>query len=171
MNQEKIGLFISTLRKEKNMTQQDLANILGVTDRAISNWENGRRMPDYSIIMNLCNILGISLNELFNGQKITNNFEKVADKNLLIALENSAFTLKDKIKYYKNKWLKDHTFKIIISSISLIVLTISLKLQHIDNYLVLTIVILLGILFYAILHNQMMAYGISLHLPTMKKRV
>ena len=158
MNQEKIGLFISTLRKEKNMTQQDLANTLGVTDRAISNWENGRRMPDYSIIMNLCNILEISLNELFNGQKITNDFEEVADKNLLIALENSAFTLKDKIKYYKSKWLKDHTFKIILSIISLIILFISLKLQHINNYLILTIVILLGILFYAILHNQMMAY-------------
>ena len=49
VNQEKIGKFIANLRKEKNMTQQELANKISVTDRAISNWENGRRLPDYSL--------------------------------------------------------------------------------------------------------------------------
>jgi transcriptional regulator with XRE-family HTH domain len=159
MNQEKIGSFISKLRKEKRMTQQELANKLGVTDRAISNWENGRRMPDYSIIMNLCKELNISLNELFDGQKIIdNNYKEVADKNLLFALENSAFTLKDRIKYYKTKWLKEHTFKIVLAIISIILLLISLIIQHVACYLALTITILLGMIFYTFLHNQMMTY-------------
>ena len=57
MNQEIIGKFIANLRKEKNMTQQELADKLGVTDRAVSNWENGRRLPDYSLLNDLCNIL------------------------------------------------------------------------------------------------------------------
>ena len=159
MNQEKIGSFISKLWKEKRMTQQELANKLGVTDRAISNWENGRRMPDYSIIMNLCKELNISLNELFDGQKIIdNNYKEVADKNLLFALKNSVFTLKDRIRYYKTKWLKEHKFKIILSIISIIILLTSLIIQHVTLYLALTITILLGILFYTILYNQMMCY-------------
>ena len=50
MNQEIIGKFIAKCRKEKNMTQQELADKLGVTDRAVSHWENGRRLPDYSLV-------------------------------------------------------------------------------------------------------------------------
>ena len=63
MNQEKIGKFISELRKKKNMTQLDLANKLGVTDRAISKWENGRGLPDLSLLKPLCEELNISINE------------------------------------------------------------------------------------------------------------
>ena len=84
MNQEKIGKFISTLRKENGMTQQELADKLGVTDRAIGNWENGRRLPDYSIIQNLCKALDVSVNELFAGSRIkANEKEKQFDKNIL----------------------------------------------------------------------------------------
>ena len=64
MDQKKIGKFILELRKENNMTQQDLANKIGVTDRAISKWENGRGMPDLSLMKPLCIELGITINEL-----------------------------------------------------------------------------------------------------------
>lgn len=70
MDQEKIGKFIAKLRKEKKMTQQELADKLNVTDRAIGNWENGRRMPDVVFYKPLCETFGISLNELLNGEKI-----------------------------------------------------------------------------------------------------
>ena len=70
MNQEKIGKFLADDRKEKGLTQQELAKIVGVTDRAISNWENGRRMPDISLFKVLCEALDISLNELLAGEKI-----------------------------------------------------------------------------------------------------
>jgi transcriptional regulator with XRE-family HTH domain len=70
MNQEKIGKFILELRKEKKMTQQELALKIGVTDRAISKWENGRGMPDLSLMKPLCDELGISINELISGEKI-----------------------------------------------------------------------------------------------------
>ena len=69
MNQEKIGKFIAEVRKKKNMTQQELADKLCVTDRAVSHWENGRRLPDYSLLKELCDILSISINELFAGEK------------------------------------------------------------------------------------------------------
>ncbi len=70
MEQDKIGRFIQSLRKEKNLTQQELADIIGVTDRAISKWENGRGLPDYSLLRPLSDALGISINELLNGERI-----------------------------------------------------------------------------------------------------
>ena len=70
MNQERIGEFIMELRKEKNMTQQELADVVGVTDRAVSNWENGRRMPDLSLISLVASTLNISVAELLNGRRL-----------------------------------------------------------------------------------------------------
>ena len=73
MDQEKIGKFISKVRKEKNITQEQLADKLHITNRAISKWENGICLPDVSIMMELCKILDISINDLFIGEKTKNN--------------------------------------------------------------------------------------------------
>ena len=72
MNQEKIGKFISDCRKKKKLTQSDLAEKLGVSDRTVGNWENGRNMPDLSLFKPLCEILGITINELMSGEKLSN---------------------------------------------------------------------------------------------------
>lgn len=69
MNQQQIGKFISESRKNKNMTQKELADKIGVTNKAISKWENGRGMPDYSLFQPLCEALDISVIELLNGQE------------------------------------------------------------------------------------------------------
>ena len=69
MDQIKTGGFIAELRKEQNMTQRELAEKLGVTDRAISKWENGRGLPDVSLMKPLCEILGITVTELLNGER------------------------------------------------------------------------------------------------------
>lgn len=84
MDQEKIGKFILELRKDKKMTQQELADKIGVTDRAISKWENGRGMPDISLMKPLCEILDITLNELISGEKIDKKeYQKKSDENIL----------------------------------------------------------------------------------------
>ena len=70
MDQRKIGFFIKEKRKEKKLTQDELAEKLGVTNRAISKWENGNCMPDSGIIPDLCKILGITINDLFHGKVI-----------------------------------------------------------------------------------------------------
>lgn len=159
MNQEKIGKFILELRREKNMTQQELADKLGVTDRAISHWENGRRLPDYSLLPILCDILSISINELFRGEKISKeDYKKKADENLMNALENSSFTLQEKIIYYKKKWKKEHISTMVFATISWVVLLVALKFQEADASLIGTIGGLLAILFYVILYNRMMIY-------------
>lgn len=84
MNQEKIGKFIARVRKEKNMTQQELANKLNITDRAISHWENGRSMPDAGIMLELCKLLDINVNELLSAKKIIKeSYNEQAEENLL----------------------------------------------------------------------------------------
>lgn len=84
MNQEKIGKFISISRKNKNLTQEQLAEKLGVSINAVSKWERGLNLPDVSLMKELCKILDITLNELFEGKKLTNNemFDK-AENNII----------------------------------------------------------------------------------------
>ena len=70
MNQEKIGKFIATLRKEHSMTQKELAQRLGVSDKTVSKWETGRGLPEISIMRCLCDTLEISINELLSGDRL-----------------------------------------------------------------------------------------------------
>ena len=105
-------------------------------------------------MQDLCKILNITLNELFIGEKILDEkYKEVADSNLLNALENSSFTLKEKIAFYKRKWKKEHISKIILC-FSLIVLIIALKFQNVEGYIIGTIAGMLSILFYIVLYNQ-----------------
>ena len=98
MNQEKIGRFIARSRKEKKLTQAELGEKLNVSYKAVSKWENGRSMPDISIMQELCNILGISLNELFAGEKIKEkDIKKESENNLLELWKQSFRTFKTKL--------------------------------------------------------------------------
>ncbi len=84
MNQAKIGRFIAECRKNKNLTQMQLAEKLKITDRAISKWENGKSLPDASIMLELCNILDITVNELLSGEFIMKNeYNEKLEQNLL----------------------------------------------------------------------------------------
>ena len=84
MDQIKIGKFIAECRKKNNLTQMQLAEKLNITDRAISKWENGKAMPDSSIMLDLCNELKISVNELLSGEVIEmNNYNEKLEKNLI----------------------------------------------------------------------------------------
>ena len=88
MNQEKIGKFIAENRKLKKITQSELAEKLGVTDRAISNWENGKNMPDLSLFKPLCDILDITINELISGEKINNKeYNEKLEENLINTID------------------------------------------------------------------------------------
>lgn len=84
MDQIKIGKFISSKRKEKNITQSELAEMLNITDRAISKWENGVCLPDVGIMIELCKILDITINDLFSGEIVDmKDNEKRLEENLL----------------------------------------------------------------------------------------
>ena len=84
MDQVKIGKFIAARRKEANLTQMQLAEKMGITDRAISKWETGKSLPDSSIMLELCGILGITANDLLSGEVvIMDNYNKELENNLL----------------------------------------------------------------------------------------
>lgn len=84
MDQVKIGKFISDRRKQLNLTQAQLAEKLNITDRAVSKWETGRSLPDASIMLDLCSILNITVNDLLNGGVITmDNYKKQSEEILI----------------------------------------------------------------------------------------
>ena len=114
MDQIKIGKFIQEKRKVKRLTQSDLAEKLNITDRAISKWENGICLPDAGTMPLLCEILGISINDLFSGDKVDmKNNEKKLEENLLEMT---------KLKESKDKELL--TIEIVIGVLSSLVLFI-----------------------------------------------
>lgn len=116
MEQERIGKFILKCRSEKKLTQQELADKIGVTNKAISKWENGRGMPDYSIFNELCNALDITVVELLNGEKNSN--------------ENIVIT--EYINYKEKKSQKKIIYYLITIIITLIFST--LLIYFINNY-------------------------------------
>ena len=88
MDQEKIGKFIVKCRKQKNMTQSELGEKLGVTEKSISNWENGRNMPDLSLFKPLCNELDISLNDLMSGEKVKEKeYQEKLEENIINTID------------------------------------------------------------------------------------
>lgn len=108
MNQEKIGKFISECRKEKQLTQEQLAVQLGVTSKSISKWENGNCLPDASKYKFLCEILGITVNELFSGERLSSETENEAKDYLVDLLASRIYDVDCGVSYedFKNALLR-----------------------------------------------------------------
>ena len=86
MDQIKIGEFISSKRKQKNLTQAALAEMLGITDRAVSKWERGKGLPDASLMLDLCEILEITVNELLCGENVSMEDKNQKNEQLLLEM-------------------------------------------------------------------------------------
>lgn len=127
MNQEKIGKFIAERRKIKKLTQEELASMLGVSNRSVSNWENGKNMPDLSLFKDLCKILDISINELLSGKKINNKNEE-AINNVTLSLYNA--------KNKKNKIIKILSFSLVIFIILFLLYYFLISYQSVKIYTV-----------------------------------
>lgn len=158
MDQIKTGKFIATLRKEKELTQEQLGEKLGVTNKTISRWENGNYMPDIEMLSLLSKEFDVSINELISGERLLlDDFKKAADNNLVTALNSSTFTLKEKIAFFKKKWLREHIATIAICVVVWIGIMLWVALNN--SYALLgAIGSILAILFYVVLYNRMMAY-------------
>ena len=162
MDQIKIGKFIAALRKEKNMTQERLGEKLGVTNKTVSRWENGNYMPDVEMLSLLSKEFGVTINELISGERLgTEDYKQIADNNLVTALKNSTFTLKEKIVFFKKKWLREHIATIVLCVVVWIGLLIMMASELRDNdafWLLGALGGLLAVLFYVVLYNRMMIY-------------
>ena len=97
MNQEKIGKFIAECRRQRKMTQSELGEKLGVTEKSISNWENGRNMPDLSLFKPLCEELNISLNDLMSGEKVKEkDYREKLEENIINTIDYSNNKIKSR---------------------------------------------------------------------------
>ncbi len=159
MDQVKIGKFICSTRKQQGMTQEQLGEHLGVTNKTVSRWETGKYMPDVDKLQDLSVILGISINELLAGERIDDpaNFVKQADENLVAVLsKESSFGLQDRIAYYKHKWLKEHKALILFGIILWCVLFIAGL--YVKQPIVFGLLPIIGLIIYGYIRNQMMIY-------------
>ena len=91
MDQIKIGQFIKSIRKEKNLTQREVAEKLGISEKTVSKWETGNGLPEVSLMLPLCELLEISVNELLSGDRLDEKqyFEK-AEQNIMSLIEEKA---------------------------------------------------------------------------------
>ncbi len=142
MDQVKIGKFIADCRKRKNLTQMQLAEKLNITDRAVSKWENGRAMPDSSIMLELCSILNITVNELLNGEEI--KMEKCNEK-----LDEILLDYIRKKEESDRKMLRLEIFIGIISVITLLTLIIISSLINMQTWIRILLVSI-GIIIFSI---------------------
>lgn len=115
MDQEKIGKFISEMRRKKKMTQREFAEKLGVTDKTVSRWENGHYLPDVSLFNDVCEILDIEVAELLRGEKMNKMEKKDVEETI------------DKIVDISNKEIKKKNKKVIVVSVVLVLLIIILS--------------------------------------------
>lgn len=114
MEHEKIGKFIAELRKEQGMTQQQLADSIGVSNKTISKWECGKGMPEISILGPLCNVLNININELLSGERLsTENYSLKAEENMIHFIEQT-----------ENNNRKNNQISLIMISITIIFIAI-----------------------------------------------
>lgn len=152
----KIGQFLRKLRNEKKLTQEQLGEILGVTNKTISRWENGNYLPSVEMLQLLSEYYSVSINELLAGELLMeNNFKEKAEENIKSVLSVSAFSLKDRVDFFKKKWKKENFLDIILVSVVIIALFITGIIM--DNGL--WIIAMAGAWGYGVIqYNRMMAY-------------
>ena len=109
MDVKAIGSFLAELRKEKGLTQEKLGEILGVSNKTVSRWENGNYLPPVEMLQALSTYYGITINEILSGQRLSESeYQAHAEENMKSALAESSFTLKEKMDYFKKKWKREH---------------------------------------------------------------
>lgn len=156
MDTVKIGKYLSELRKSKGLTQEALGEQIGVTNKTISRWENGNYMPPVDALQLLSELYGVSINELLSGKKLTDEeYKAVAEENIKSVLSISTFSLKEKVDYYRKKWLKDHMTGLLLQLAAMVILVITIYIYYKN---LLPLMIIAGLVCYAINNNRMMSY-------------
>lgn len=115
MDMIKIGEFLAKLRKEQGWTQEQLGEKLGVTNKTVSRWEKGNYLPPVEMLQMMSEVYGLTINEILSGERLTQEqYRQKAEENIKTALSESAFTLQEKIDFYKMKWKKEHRFELLL---------------------------------------------------------
>lgn len=157
MDLTKTGKFIAELRKEKGLTQEQLGEKVGVTNKTVSRWETGQYLPPADVLLMMSELFAVSINELLSGKRLLQEeYKKAAEQNLRQVMETSIFSLKDKIDFCKKKWLKDHAA--IMVFIGICILGIFVAGFVMGNAIVSYAAFVLLIVAHGWRNNSMMAY-------------
>lgn len=142
MDQIKIGKFIAECRKKVNLTQMQLAEKLNITDRAVSKWETGKSLPDSSVMLELCGILKITVNDLLSGEVVTmENYNKELENNLLEMIKQK--------EHADKRLLSVEVFIGITATVVLFALVLLASFVQMSNELKISLMVLGFILFFA----------------------
>lgn len=157
MDQVKIGKYITFLRRQASLTQEELGAKLGVTNKTVSRWENGNYMPDIEMLQLLSKEFDVGINDLLAGERIAEeNFRKKADENIIEIATSRAFSFDERKKYFKKKWRKEHISLFVIMGLIFIAVTVVLFI--IDKPWLMGISPATAIFEYGYQNNKMMAY-------------
>ena len=158
MDVKMIGEFLARLRKEQNLTQEQLGEKLGVTNKTVSRWENGNYLPPVKMLQALSDLYGISINEILSGRRLQEaDYREKAEENIKSVLDASAFTLKEKMDFYGKKWDKEHKAADIIGVCLILLLAFTL-LAVTEDVLWTTAGFIAALVFYYYRRNRKMAY-------------
>lgn len=152
LNQEKTGRFMAEMRRQQNLTQRQLAEQVGVSDKTVSKWETGRSMPDNAILLDVCLLLNISVNELLSGEKFTE--ENYVDKS-----EETMIELVKETEYHKQKgnwtiWETISSFLLLIIACSFTILSTG-GMKSLSWFIDMpSIIILVGITFFVLIASE-----------------
>ena len=114
MDMTKIGAFLAQLRKEQNLTQAELGEALGVSNKTVSRWETGSYLPPVEMLQALSERYGVSINELLCGERLEEDaYRERAEETIKAALESS-FSYPERLRYFQSKWRQDHLDTVIL---------------------------------------------------------
>ena len=157
MDLVQIGKFIAELRKEQKLTQEQLGEKIGVTNKTVSRWENGNYLPPADVLFAMSQLFDVSVNELLSGKKLlAEEYKEAAETNLTQTLKASSFSLKERIDFYKAKWLKEHSS--IMVFIGICIMGVALVGVVCKQGWIISIAILLLLVAHGWRNNTMMAY-------------
>ena len=157
MDQVRVGKYIASLRKQASLTQEELGEKLGVTNKTVSRWENGNYMPDIEMLQLLSKVFDVGVNDLLAGEKIADeDFRQKAEENIIEVATSSAFSFEDRKVYFKRKWRKEHIALFVI--LGLILIASAVIPLIIDKLWLISFSPVIALIEYGYQNNRMMIY-------------
>ncbi len=125
MDMQKIGSFLAELRKEKNLTQDELGAQIGVTNKTISRWETGNYLPPVEMLQTLGDTFGVSINEILNGERISDgNYKDISEQNIKFALTKSDSVIA------KHRKIMNWVIAVVVAALYVTISLITLKWEY-----------------------------------------
>lgn len=157
MDLAKIGKFIAELRKETGLTQEQFGEKIGVTNKTVSRWETGTYLPPADALLAMSELFQVSINEILSGKRLSaEEYKEAAEENLTQTIKSSSFTLKDRIDFFKQKWLKEHVAVMVFLGVCILTILVIgiVRKEPMLGYVLMLFLVMAHVWRY----NTMMAY-------------